>query len=91
MEKLKSFGYTDDFSICDIKPPCLKDDLSFQYKCLAFPHISVGTFLVCDHITLGKRIHITRHGQVVSDARNFALEWSGLVHNVWIYLNADGN
>ena len=79
------------YSVCDIKPPCLKDDLSFQYKCLALPHLSMGMLLVGDHITLGKRIYITRQGQVVSDARKFALERSDLVHNIWIYLNADGN
>lgn len=78
------------YSICNIKPPCLKDDLIFQYKCLAFPHLSMGMLLVGDHINLDKRIYITRQGQVVSNARKFALEGPGLVHNIWIHLNVDG-
>lgn len=50
----------------------------------------MGMLLVGDHINLDKRIYITRQGQVVSNARKFALEGPGLVHNIWIHLNVDG-
>lgn len=83
--RLNSFGYTfcvdDVYSRCHIKPPSVRDDLSFQYKCLAHPQLTMITILVGDHIcpicaTYAKG-YMLQNRDKLCQSREFALAKSG--------------
>lgn len=82
------------YSMCDSKLSHLKDNPNFQWKCLSIPHLPIGisTRIPCrwSH-NLRQKTDITRKWQVVTYARKFALEWSCLVHYIWIYLYVGSN